>query len=797
MPGHRSIFSPALPIAGCQADTAVTRDDDRSTIGDRAPRATDSPRLAWEVCRLDRSLGPHGPRIDALNQRLAGGHPLFDSRFVGALLRHFGSGKERLALFGESGDCHGLCLLKPLGRGFWSTFQPAQSPISPLLADRRPHLGGLFKALPGMPLAIDFLGQDPQYSPLRDKLTDRGLSIPHTLTMSIELDGDFNGYWRQRPANLIKNVRRYQNRLTRLAARTRFLRIADYPSMADAVRRYGHLESTGWKGEQGTAVSTDNVQGRFYTDILESFAATGQASIYEYWIDDQLAASRLVVENPHMLLILKTAYNESLAAFAPGRLLLFEVIRDAFARLPRGSIEFYTNATPEQLAWATHQRLIKHHTVFRSEAHAQVWQCARAARRWSRPTVKPTDVSLRQLAPGEDLPPAYQTLFAKAEEQSFDLGWPWLRNFSSTVEDDSGTATIYASEVDGHPHAALPVRLSPNEARPSRIKALSNYYTSLYAPVLAPGGSVKDLVPLIVAMADRHPSATVMEFAPLDPESPSTNALRNALTEAGWITLSHFCFGNWYLPVTGSWQDYLAGLNGQTRNTLRRMGRKFAAAGGSLEVVVEPSDLGSAIDAFQEVYAKSWKLPEPHPRFIPGLIRMLADSGRLRLGIAWLDQKPIAAQLWIVQQGKASIYKLAYNEEFARYSPGTLLTAQLMERVIDQDKVGEVDFLSGDDAYKQSWMTHRRERWGLVAYNTRSAGGLIGLARAYLIRTARWILRQTKPGAAPRRPNKNAEAVSTGQLTDVAGSKPPCPPATASQPAPEDRPLPLSSRRPG
>ena len=57
-----------------------------------------------------------------------------------------------------------------------------------------------------------------------------------------------------------------------------------------------------------------------------------------------------------------------------------------------------------------------------------------------------------------------------------------------------------------------------------------------------------------------------------------------------------------------------------------------------------------------------------------------------------------------------------------------------MEHVMDVDGVQEVDFLSGDDAYKRDWMAQRRERVGLVAFDQRHwrgwlAGGLHLLGR--------------------------------------------------------------------
>ena len=46
-----------------------------------------------------------------------------------------------------------------------------------------------------------------------------------------------------------------------------------------------------------------------------------------------------------------------------------------------------------------------------------------------------------------------------------------------------------------------------------------------------------------------------------------------------------------------------------------------------------------------------------------------------------------------------------------------------MRHVVDIDKVDEVDYLTGDDSYKEDWMSHRRERWGVVAFRKGSWRG--------------------------------------------------------------------------
>jgi len=137
------------------------------------------------------------------------------------------------------------------------------------------------------------------------------------------------------------------------------------------------------------------------------------------------------------------------------------------------------------------------------------------------------------------------------------------------------------------------------------------------------------------------------------------------------------------------------------------------------------------------VYESSWKTPEPYPGFIPGLVADLAASGSLRLGVARLGDRAVAAQLWSIRGGRAAIVKLAHRTDSTEFSPGTLLTVHMMQLAIERDGVTEVDYLIGDDAYKRNWMTARRERWGIVAYATRSPIGLALVLRELAGRTAK------------------------------------------------------------
>ncbi|MFA9438803.1 GNAT family N-acetyltransferase [Uliginosibacterium sp. sgz301328] len=265
--------------------------------------------------------------------------------------------------------------------------------------------------------------------------------------------------------------------------------------------------------------------------------------------------------------------------------------------------------------------------------------------------------------------------------------------------------------------------------------AVANYYTSLHSPLVstldAGAARQRAITALVEQIATYRPRPAILDLAPLDEDDGDTQSLRQALAARGWLTRQYDRFGNWYLPCKGvSFSDYMAARDSQTRNTWTRKKKQFAANGEArLEIVQAPADVPRAMDAYERIYALSWKQPEPYAGFVRDWAMACAQHGWLRLGLAWQGDVPIAAQFWFTLHGRASIFKLAYDQEYARLSAGTVLSAHLFEYALDHDRVSEIDYLTGDDPYKRSWMGARRQRIGLVACNPMTLRGIAAGAR--------------------------------------------------------------------
>lgn len=339
----------------------------------------------------------------------------------------------------------------------------------------------------------------------------------------------------------------------------------------------------------------------------------------------------------------------------------------------------------------------------------------------------------------DNLPEPYSRVFSDAGEDSFFLSLPWFHNLERTILGPNEVVQIIGVErrdKGNVPVGALLVkgRRSSNRLMSQvTIDSLTNYYTSYFAPVIARTcDSVDDITGVFAR--ELHASAPpwdVLNIRPVDLALPATRSLYTALNKEGFKTQAYFCFGNWYLNVGGrSYAEYFESLPSILKQTIRRKGKALQKRGDvRIEIISDFDRRPSAVDDYLKVYGASWKRPEPHPRFIPDLMRTCAAQGWLRLGMIYVGNEPVASQLWIVKNKIASIFKLAYDGRFANLSVGTVLTARLMEHAIDVDDVRTVDYLTGDDDYKRDWMSHRRERWGILVFNPKTFWGKLGIAR--------------------------------------------------------------------
>ncbi len=336
-----------------------------------------------------------------------------------------------------------------------------------------------------------------------------------------------------------------------------------------------------------------------------------------------------------------------------------------------------------------------------------------------------------------ELPSATRMLAQRAEQSAFCLGLDWYEVFEANVAKSSGRRLLLSAEDEiGRALAMLPLWAPiARTSRPLALTGLANYYTPVFQPWVSANSEAACIgMSMIAEELCRYQAWSRITLNPIDALHPAWRCLREEMHRHGMYSFIDTATANWTTSVAGmTCQDYIQQRTSRLRNTIKRRSKKIARySTTNFQLIDSKQGLESGLDAYERVYGKSWKRSEAYPSFVRELAAMCARRGWLRLGIMFVNGRPAAVQFWIVANGVASIFKLAYDPAFEEFSVGTLLMVRMLECVIDVDRVHSIDFLTGDDAFKADWMSKRTERQALLILAPWTVDGFAGLARKKL-----------------------------------------------------------------
>jgi len=311
------------------------------------------------------------------------------------------------------------------------------------------------------------------------------------------------------------------------------------------------------------------------------------------------------------------------------------------------------------------------------------------------------------------LPPAAEPLFATVGQERLFTSKPWFEAFLAAGLQAGAEPVFFILNGPAGPRALLPCQRVAH-GDPS-VSSLTSFYSCDFRPLIAAGDDAA--FDLGRAAAERLSGEAVFGFDSLDSSWPQLDPFLKGLARPGRALLRYAHFGRWWEDVRGrGFDDYLADREGALREVIRRKTARLEREGAMLTLIGAGSPAAgteAGIADYEAVYAASWKEAEPFPDFQPTLMRRLADAGWLRLALLHLDGRPIAAQLWTLVGGTATVLKLAHDRQFDKQSPGTVLTAFAIRSLMEEGRIERLDFGRGDDPYKRGWARNRTPHIGV------------------------------------------------------------------------------------
>ncbi len=320
----------------------------------------------------------------------------------------------------------------------------------------------------------------------------------------------------------------------------------------------------------------------------------------------------------------------------------------------------------------------------------------------------------------------------------FDSSYEWYKELLNSGLKPGASPIIIIAKKNGCT-VILPLQIYYCNDK-KHLGALTTVYSHNYVPIVIGESALsQDMVTNCIDYAIKNYLPTIIDLEPLNPDSILIQPLIKGI-KRHMLTDTYFRFGNWFHDQITSFDDYKNTLPSQLKNTIERRQKKLDKNHvWEFKVYTKIDEIEPAYKEYKYLYQLRWNKEEGNNDFVDAVVLDLAEKNQLRLGILYIDNKPAAAQLWFSVDQTASIFKLAYDESFKKYSPGTLLTYKMAQYLIEQDRVSKLDFLSGDDLYKKQWMSKRDEKWGIIAFNHRTAYGIFAAIRHFCGKLAKCL----------------------------------------------------------
>lgn len=273
---------------------------------------------------------------------------------------------------------------------------------------------------------------------------------------------------------------------------------------------------------------------------------------------------------------------------------------------------------------------------------------------------------------------------AAAEPNPFYEPWmllPALHNFAG--EGRVEVLLVFAPHPARPKHKVL-LGLFPMQRRRGRLELWRHPYCYLSAPLLRRGAERVALARWLDALSAR---TGLVRIEDVPGDGPIRLYLLDELNARNWPAVVSAAYTRAVLKPAGSANEFLCrSLAAKRRRELRRQRVKLGELGPLvLEELDVRRDPTPWIDEFLALEAAGWKGREGVAAyrdrgFMQEMAAGAAQAGRLQMLALRVGGRPVALKLNLLCGEGAFAFKITFDEEFGRFSPGVQLELDNVER---------------------------------------------------------------------------------------------------------------------
>ena len=259
-------------------------------------------------------------------------------------------------------------------------------------------------------------------------------------------------------------------------------------------------------------------------------------------------------------------------------------------------------------------------------------------------------------------------------------------------------------------------------------------YCPLSTPLVRCDYAHECLEALFNWLAASRGGCQLIEFNNIRSDSPFGRTLSDFLQER---RIPNFVFNRFaraaYQPTRDPYEQLQAALSSKYLSQLRRKQRMLSEVGSVQFAKLRPGDnVSQWINDFLKLEASGWKgsektaldCAEASRSFFADAAQAAFRRGRLRMIESRLDGELLALRCSFISGRESFLFKLAYNENYARFSPGVLLELENMKYLSAEKCVEDSCTVPDHPMFDRLWAGRNQIQTTLASWSKSGAAAI-------------------------------------------------------------------------
>jgi len=302
----------------------------------------------------------------------------------------------------------------------------------------------------------------------------------------------------------------------------------------------------------------------------------------------------------------------------------------------------------------------------------------------------------------EGLKDTWNELLFSSEQNCVFLTHEWISSWWKCFSKDNSLEILIYKEEKGSLAG-----IAPFMVRNKTLCFIASQEVSDYCDVITLNDRRKEFYKnLLDYLKTNYPDVEKIELINIKSSSPTLSFLPSFASEHGYSSSCNETEVAPLLELPSSYEDYVASLSKKNRHELRRkLGRVESLEGVKITKITDKKELRSSLVAFINLHKQGSPSKEKFwgkkgmSDFFQEIASRFSLQKWVELYLLFYEDSIMAALLNFSYSDQILFYNVAFNKDFARYSPGLFLFNHCIKQAISEGKK-KADFLRGREKYK-------------------------------------------------------------------------------------------------